>query len=68
MSNYFWPRTAMQITSTVLLVQVVGEVLGYRKPGFEWVLPATGGLFAVTCLWALSAVVRNALTKARGER
>jgi hypothetical protein len=68
MINYFWPRTAMQITSTVLLVQVVGEVLGYRKPGFEWVLPATSGLFAVACLWALSAVVRNALTKARGEK
>ena len=67
MINYFWPRTAMQITSTVLLVQIVGEVIGHRKPGFEWVLPATGVLFAVACLWALSAVVRNALAKARGE-
>lgn len=59
--DYFWPRTATQITGIIFLVQVLTEIIGNRKPGFGWVLPVCGGLFAASVAWAVYAVVVNAI-------
>jgi len=64
--DYFWPRAAMQITGIVFWVQLITEVVGNRKPGFEWVLPACALAFGFACGWSVYAVVRNAI-RARGN-
>ncbi len=64
--DYFWPRVAMQITGIPLLVELIQEVVGNRKPGFEWVLQALALAFVVACGWCVYAVVRNAI-RARGQ-
>lgn len=63
--DYFWPRAATQITGIIFLVQVLTEIVGNRKPGFEWVLPVCGGLFAASVAWALYAVMVNAIRARR---
>ena len=64
--DYFLPKVATQITGIIFLVQLLTEVIGNRKQGFEWVLPVSGALFAMAVAWALYAVVMNAI-RARGQ-
>ncbi len=64
--DYFWPRAATQVTGVIFLVQLLTEVIGNRKPGFEWILPVCGGLFVSAAAWSLYAVVINAI-RARGQ-
>lgn len=64
--DYFWPRAVVQVTGIIHIVQLLTEVVGNRKPGFEWVTPASGALFAMAIAWALYAVVVNAI-RARGQ-
>ena len=59
--DYFLPRAATQITAIIFIVQLLTEVIGNRKPGFEWVLPASGALFVAAVAWTLYAVVLNAI-------
>ena len=62
----FWPKAATKVTGIIFLVQLLTEMVGNRKPGFEWVLPACGALFAAALAWTLYAVVVNA-SRARVE-
>jgi hypothetical protein len=41
------------VTGVTFAGQVIIEIIGARKPGFEWVLPATGVVFAASLLWVL---------------
>jgi len=51
------------VTGVTFAGQVIIEIIGARKPGFEWVLPATGVVFAAALIWVLSA----SLTKKRSK-
>jgi hypothetical protein len=59
--DYFWPRAALQITGIVFFVQLLTEVIGNRKPGFEWVLPVCTAAFVMAFLWVIYALVVNTL-------
>lgn len=63
--DYFWPRAATKITGIVFISQVLTEIIGFRKPEFDWVLPMCGLLFMSAIVWTLYAVVVNAI-RARG--
>ena len=64
--DYFWPRTAFQISGIVLGTQVLTEAISTRREGFEWVFLACSIAFALSCAWSLFAVVWNAI-RARGQ-
>lgn len=64
--DYFLPQAATQITGIIFFAQLLTEVVGNRKPGFEWVTPASGALFAMAIAWTLYAVVVNAI-RAKGQ-
>ncbi len=61
--DYFWPRAAVNITGIMFFVQCVTEVLATRKPGYEWVLWSTAGLFFSSVLWSVLVVAYNAKVK-----
>ena len=54
--DYFWPRAIFQITWVVLLTQTIVELLGERKSGYEWVMPACGIAFSISAIWVLSLI------------
>ena len=58
--DYFWPRTAAQITGIVFVVQAITEVLATRKPGHEWVFFASACAFAASVLSTIGCIVWNA--------
>lgn len=58
--SYHWPRSAVTFTGIILLTQVVTEVIGQRKPGFEWVMPVCGAAFTAAVLWVIAVLVINA--------
>ena len=64
--DYFWPKAATKVTGIIFFAQLLTEIIGNRKPGFEWVLPMCGSLFASAVAWTLCAVVINA-TRTRGN-
>jgi hypothetical protein len=59
--DYFWPRAVLQITGIVFFVQLLTELIGNRKPGFEWVLPVCTAAFVIAFLWVIYALVVNAI-------
>ena len=58
--DYFWPRTAAQITGIVFVVQTITEMLASRNPEYEWVFLASACAFAASMLWAIACIVWNA--------
>ena len=58
--DYFWPRTAVQVTGMVFVVQAITEVLATRKPEYEWVFLASACAFAASVLWTIGCIVWNA--------
>jgi len=64
--DYFWPKTTVQITTIIFVVQLLTELVGNRKQGYEWVLPVSGAFFVAAVAWTLCAVVINAI-RARGQ-
>ncbi len=61
--NYFWPRAAVKITAIMFAVQCTTEIVGTRKPEYEWVFWASACAFAASALWGVGAVVWNARSK-----
>ena len=59
--DYFWPKAATKVTGIVFISQGLTEIIGIRKPEFEWVLPMCGLLFIASILWTLYALVMNAI-------
>lgn len=57
--DYFWPGAALKVTAIVFFTQLLIEVIASRKPGFEWVLPLCGALFAMSLAWVLYALAMN---------
>jgi len=64
--DYFWPKTTVQITTIIFVVQLLTELVGNRKQGYEWVLPMCGIVWFLSCIWVFYAVVINAI-RARGQ-
>jgi Ni,Fe-hydrogenase I cytochrome b subunit len=61
--DYFWARIATQLTGIVFITQLLIEVAGaQRKPGFEWVVLACGGAFAVAVFYSLALIALNAIS------
>jgi hypothetical protein len=59
--DYFASRTAVIVTWMVFVSQCIVEVLGARKPGYEWVFIASGCAFTASLLWAIGCILWNAL-------
>jgi uncharacterized protein with PQ loop repeat len=59
--DYFWPKTTVQITTIIFVVQLLTELIGNRKQGYEWVLPMCSIVWLASCIWVFYAVVINAI-------
>jgi hypothetical protein len=65
--DYYWQRAATTITGIIFTTQLLSEVVSNRKPGYEWVLPASGTLFALAIIWSIYTIVINAI-KRKGNK
>lgn len=61
--DYYWQRTITTITGIIFITQLLSELVVNRKPGYEWVLPLTGTLFALALIWSIFSVIINAIKK-----
>ena len=59
--DYFWPRTAIQVTGCVFLFQLLNTAIGNGKQELDWVMPLSGVFFLSSVAWALGVAVINAL-------
>ena len=58
--DYFFPRAAVIITWMMFVSECATEMLGTRKPGYEWVFTASACAFAGSMTWAIGCIVLNA--------
>ena len=58
--DYFWPRTAFQITGTVFVAQLVALPLIEWTERTAWAIAGSGATFVVAAVWSMWAVYRNA--------
>lgn len=65
--DYYWQRIITTITGIIFITQLLTELVANRKPGYEWVLPLTGTLFALALLWSIFSVIINAIKKSKEE-
>ena len=61
--DYHWQRAATTITGIIFTTQLLSEVVSNRKPGYEWVLPASGILFTLAIIWSIYTIIVNAAQK-----
>jgi len=58
--DYWFARQLVVITGIILIVQLLTEVVGTRKPEFWWVLPVCAGAWAVSMIYAVTLIILNA--------
>ena len=57
--DYYWPSFSLKITGIFLIGQLLVEVVGQRKHGYEWVLPLAIFLFSISVVWSICIILYN---------
>lgn len=60
--DYYWPKTALFITSVMGVTNILAGFVTTPKPGSEWFLPAVGVAWLIALLWTVFAIAYNAAT------
>ena len=65
--DYFWPRTAVEVTGIAFAIHFIAGIVGTVKPGYEWVPLAHACAFAASVLWAIGCIVWNAWLRGKAR-